>query len=115
VESSFCSRRVSLAKFKNKLIHYAEEIQTDRNWDGVQRYEISMREKPVASFLGNQIPIATEYRGIINPLDIEEYIRRGGFSAIKKMFDTLSPEQVSWLKLKTAASVEGEEPVSLQG
>ncbi|MGC9355331.1 MAG: NAD(P)H-dependent oxidoreductase subunit E, partial [Mariniphaga sp.] len=83
-----------LSKMKNKLFHFAEEIQTDRNWDGVQRYEISMREKPVASFLGNQIPIATEYRGIINPLDIEEYQRRGGFSALKKMFETLSPDEV---------------------
>lgn len=83
-----------LSKMKNKLFHFAEEIQTDRNWDGVQRYEISMREKPVASFLGNQVPIATEYRGIINPLDIEEYQRRGGFSALKKMFETLSPDEV---------------------
>ncbi len=83
-----------LSKMKNKLFHFAEDIQTDRNWDGVQRYEISMREKPVASFLGNQIPIATEYRGIINPLDIEEYQRRGGFTAVKKMFETLSPDEV---------------------
>lgn len=83
-----------LSRIKNKLFHFAEEIQTDRNWDGVERYEISMREKPVASFLGNQVPIATEYRGIINPLDIDEYQRRGGFSALKKMFESLSPEAV---------------------
>jgi NADH-quinone oxidoreductase subunit F len=83
-----------LAKLKNKIFHLAEEIQTDRNWEGVQRYEISMREKPVASFLGNQVPIATEYRGIINPIDIDEYVRRGGFSALNKMFETLSPDEV---------------------
>ena len=93
VESHFAPPGI-FGKIKNKLIHYAEEIQTDRNWDGVQRYEISMREKQVASFLGNQIPIATEYRGIINPLDIDEYISRGGFSALRKMFDTLTPDQV---------------------
>ncbi|MEE4284981.1 MAG: NAD(P)H-dependent oxidoreductase subunit E [Mariniphaga sp.] len=93
VESHFQSPNI-LSKIKNKLFHFAEDIQTDRNWDGVQRYEISMREKPVASFLGNQIPIATEYRGIINPLDIEEYQRRGGFTALKKMFESLSPDEV---------------------
>ncbi len=82
------------SKIKNKLFHVAEDIQTDRNWDGVQRYEISMREKPVASFLGNQIPIATEYRGIINPIDIEEYKKRGGFTALAKMFESLSPDEV---------------------
>lgn len=93
VESHFQPPGI-LSKIKNKLFHFAEDIQTDRNWDGVQRYEISMREKPVASFLGNQIPIATEYRGIINPIDIEEYQMRGGFSALKKMFETLSPDEV---------------------
>ncbi|MDD4425320.1 MAG: NAD(P)H-dependent oxidoreductase subunit E [Mariniphaga sp.] len=82
------------SKIRNKLFHFAEEIQTDRNWDGVQRYEISMREKPVASFLGNQVPIATEFRGIINPLDLEEYQRRGGFSAVMKMFQSLTPDEV---------------------
>ena len=81
-------------KSKNKLLHFVEDIQTDRNWDGIERYEISMREKPVASFLGKQIPIATEYRGIINPLDINEYKSRGGFTALKKVLETMSPDEV---------------------
>jgi NADH-quinone oxidoreductase subunit F len=81
-------------KTKNKLLSLVETIQTDRNWEGIQRYEISMREKPVASFLGNQVPIATEYRGIINPVDIKEYQSRGGFTALKTMFETLSPNEV---------------------
>ena len=83
-----------LSKLKNKLFNFAEDIQTDRHWEGVERYEISMREKPVASFLGSQVPIATEYRGIINPLDINEYKTRGGFSALEKMFKLLSPDDV---------------------
>lgn len=83
-----------LSKIKHKLFSVAEKIQTDRNWDGVQRYEISMREKPVASFLGKQFPIATEYRGIINPLDIEEYKSHGGFTALKKVLETMSPDDV---------------------
>jgi NADH:ubiquinone oxidoreductase subunit F (NADH-binding)/NADH:ubiquinone oxidoreductase subunit E/NAD-dependent dihydropyrimidine dehydrogenase PreA subunit len=81
-------------KAKNKLLHLVEDIQTDRNWDGIQRYEISMREKPVASFLGKQVPIATEYRGMINPLDIKEYQGRGGFSSLKKVLETMSPREV---------------------
>lgn len=81
-------------KLKNKLMHTVETIQTDRNWEGVQRYEISMREKPVASFLGNQLPIATEYRGMINPLDIDEYKKRGGYTAMQKVLETMSPDEV---------------------
>jgi NADH:ubiquinone oxidoreductase subunit F (NADH-binding)/NADH:ubiquinone oxidoreductase subunit E/NAD-dependent dihydropyrimidine dehydrogenase PreA subunit len=81
-------------KMKNKIFNLAEEMQTDRNWEGVQRYEISMREKPVASFLGNQVPIATEYRGIINPVDINEYKSRGGFKALTKVLQSMSPDEV---------------------
>ncbi len=83
-----------ISKLKNKLFNFAEDIQTDRHWEGVERYEISMREKPVASFLGSQVPIATEYRGFINPVDINEYKTRGGFSALEKMFKLSSPEAV---------------------
>lgn len=93
VESHFEPSGI-LAKAKNKLLSLVEDIQTDRNWEGVERYEISMREKPVASFLGKQIPIATEYRGIINPLDIKEYQSRGGFAAVKKVLESLSPDEV---------------------
>ena len=83
-----------ITRLKNKLMHTVETIQTDRNWEGVERYEISMREKPVASFLGNQLPIATEYRGMINPLDLKEYKNRGGFAALQKVLDTMSPDEV---------------------
>jgi NADH:ubiquinone oxidoreductase subunit F (NADH-binding)/NADH:ubiquinone oxidoreductase subunit E/NAD-dependent dihydropyrimidine dehydrogenase PreA subunit len=93
VESHFQAPGL-LTRLKNKLLHTVEEIQTDRNWDGIERYEISMREKPVASFLGKQVPIATEYRGIINPLDINEYLSRGGFSAVEKVLNKMTPEEV---------------------
>ncbi|WP_319481741.1 NAD(P)H-dependent oxidoreductase subunit E [uncultured Draconibacterium sp.] len=93
VESHFQAPGL-FTRLKNKLLHTVEDIQTDRNWDGVERYEISMREKPVASFLGKQIPIATEYRGIINPLDINEYLSRGGFTAVEKVLNKMTPEEV---------------------
>ncbi|QIA07522.1 NAD(P)H-dependent oxidoreductase subunit E [Draconibacterium halophilum] len=93
VESHFQAPGL-FTRLKNKLLHTVEDIQTDRNWDGIERYEISMREKPVASFLGKQIPIATEYRGIINPLDINEYLKRGGFSALEKVLNKMAPDEV---------------------
>lgn len=71
-----------------------ENILDDRNWEGIERYSLDMREKPVSSFLGKQIPIATEHRGGINPVDIHEYLQRGGFVALKKVLSGLSPEEV---------------------
>ncbi len=93
IESHFDAPGI-LTKAKNKLLSLVDTIQTDRNWEGIERYEISMREKPVASFLGSQLPIATEYRGIINPIDINEYLKRGGFTAVKKILEDLTPDEV---------------------
>ncbi len=59
-----------------------------------ERYLLDIRDKPVSSFLGKQIPIATEYRGIINPLDIEEYKSRGGFTAARKVLLEMKPSEV---------------------
>ncbi len=73
-----------LNRMKNQFGNLVANIQTDDHWEGVERYSINIREKHVLAFLGNQIPIATEHRGIINPVDLEEYRTRGGFSGLKK-------------------------------
>ena len=82
------------SRLKNKFLNTIEGIQTDSNWEGVESYELDIREKHVSTFLGNQIPIATEYRGLINPLDLEEYKQRGGFTALSKVLKEYTPEQV---------------------
>ena len=83
-----------LSRLKNKFFDTVENIQTDRKWAGIERYELDIREKHVSSFLGEQIPIATEHRGIINPLDEEEYKARGGWLALKKVLQKYSPQEV---------------------
>jgi NADH-quinone oxidoreductase subunit F len=83
-----------LARLKSKLMETAETIQTDAKWEGVERYELDIREKQVSSFLGKQIPIATEYRGILDPVDIEEYRSRGGFAAIRRALLRMTPEEI---------------------
>ena len=83
-----------LTRIKNKIINGIENIQSDAHWEGIERYSLDVREKHVSSFLGNQTPIATEFRGVIDPLDIEEYIQRKGFVAFQKMLADLSPQQV---------------------
>ncbi len=83
-----------LARIKNKFFNTIESIQSDRRWDGIERYELHVREKHVSSFLGKQIPIATEHRGVINPLDVEEYQQKGGWIALKKVLSKYTPEKV---------------------
>jgi len=93
IESHFQPKGL-IARLKNKFISAVEDIQTDQKWAGIERYELDIREKHVSSFLGKQFPIATEFRGLINPLDLEEYQQRGGFQALKKVFKEFTPSQV---------------------
>ncbi|KAF0131857.1 MAG: hypothetical protein FD155_381 [Bacteroidetes bacterium] len=82
-----------IGRLKNKFEHLVENIQHEERTEGVERYSIDIREKHVQAFLGKQIPIATEHRGVINPLDLEEYIANGGFEGLKKAL-LLKPEEV---------------------
>lgn len=81
------------SKIKKRLNHVVDKVQTDDHWEGIERYSIDIREKQVASFLGKQIPIATEFRGIINPIDIDEYISHGGFAGLRKALK-MKPDEV---------------------
>ncbi len=73
-------------RWKNNIESFIEKLQYEERWEGIEKYSIDVREKHVHAFLGNQLPIATEFRGIINPGDIDEYLTRGGFSGLKKAF-----------------------------
>ncbi len=82
-------RRLSY-RFSNLI----EQIQDDSGWDGIERFAIDVRDKPVSAFLGRQVPIATEFRGVLNPLDMDEYIQRKGFHALKRCLNELSALEI---------------------
>lgn len=72
-------------RLKTKAYNFLEKVQTDEVWEGVDRYAIDVRDEMVSSFLDRQLPIATEHRGLINPLDMGEYRSFGGFEALKSV------------------------------
>ncbi len=47
-----------------------------------------------SSFFARQTRIVTEYRGLLNPERIEDYIAVGGFSSLLKVLTQMSPSQV---------------------
>ncbi len=51
------------------------------------RQRSDMRDAPICDFLGGQVRIATEYCGHLDPLDIDEYIAHGGFTALRAIID----------------------------
>ncbi len=83
-----------LKRITNKLLNAADTIRDDSRWMGVDRYSLDVREKHVSLFLDKQIPMATEFRGIINPLDVEEYKSRDGFKGLARVLKEMKPAQV---------------------
>ncbi len=83
-----------LKRLSNKLLNLADTIRDDSRWMGVDRYSLDVREKHVSLFLDKQIPMATEFRGIINPIDVEEYKSRNGFRGLAKVLKEMKPAEV---------------------
>ena len=83
------TRRIS-----NSLSQVLDRILTDEEPAPVTRYSINVRDKPVADFLGRQKHIATEHHGVIDPVDIDEYLSHDGFKALEKYIREMSAEDV---------------------
>ncbi len=81
-------------RLTNRLLSAADTLRDDSRWNGIERYSLDVREKHVSLFLDKQIPMATEFRGVINPLDLEEYKQRNGFRGLKKVLLQMSPQEV---------------------
>jgi NADH-quinone oxidoreductase subunit F len=50
----------------------------------VARFSMSKRDPEVRAFLENQVHIATEHFGKLDPLDLDEYLAHDGFAALRK-------------------------------
>ena len=53
---------------------------------------VAPREPDITHFLNIQCRIATEHSGETNPADLEEYIRLGGFAALRRCLDMAAAE-----------------------
>lgn len=89
----FRSERMS-DRLKTGFMNLFENMLSDGAPRSFRRYNEDQRDTPLTSFLGPQINIATENRGVIRPGDIDEYRRSGGFSALEKCHSGLLPQQV---------------------
>ena len=71
-----------------------ENVLTDEVWEPVTRYSIEVRDPPVAAFLDRQRHIATECYGAMDPTDMDEYVRSGGFRALRQCLHERSPDKI---------------------
>jgi NADH:ubiquinone oxidoreductase subunit F (NADH-binding)/NADH:ubiquinone oxidoreductase subunit E len=81
-------------RISNTVSQVLDTVLTDEKSAPVTRYSINVRDKPVADFLGRQKHIATEHRGVIDPVDIDEYLSHDGFKALQKCIREMIPEDI---------------------
>jgi len=73
---------------------WLDRLLTDETGDPIRRHAIDMRDEPVCAFLGPQKHLATEYCGQIDPTDLDEYLRHGGFETLRRCIEKLSPDEI---------------------
>ena len=71
-----------------------DTLLTDETWTPVTRYAIDVRDEPVARFLDRQKRLTTELCGVLDPVDMDEYLGGGGFDALKLCITDLSPDEI---------------------
>ncbi len=83
-----------LRRIRNAIFHQIDTFHTDQTWNNVLFTPERVRTQGVNSFLEGQLRISTEGYGRLNPLDLDEYLAQGGFSALKKALSEMSPQAV---------------------
>ncbi len=81
-------------KILSTVSHTLDSILTDESDQPITRYAIDVRDQPVADFFDRQKQIATEHCAVIEPVSLDEYTERGGFEALKKCVNQMSPKEV---------------------
>jgi NADH:ubiquinone oxidoreductase subunit F (NADH-binding)/NADH:ubiquinone oxidoreductase subunit E len=81
-------------KVRTAAENWLKKLYTDEARQVPERYAIDVRDQPVADFLGRQQHISTEHCGVLNPSDMEEYKKLGGFKALKTVFFHNNPEEL---------------------
>jgi NADH-quinone oxidoreductase subunit F len=71
-----------------------ETALTDEVWPSVSRYSVNVRDPELSTFLDPQRSVATEHRGDLDPTDFDEYVALGGFAALRRCLQSLSPQEI---------------------
>jgi NADH-quinone oxidoreductase subunit F len=71
-----------------------DRLLTDEAWPSLARHPLDVRDPPVAAFLDRQRRVVTEAGGQMDPLDLDEYRRRGGFAALHTALTAHAPESL---------------------
>lgn len=83
-----------LHKLKTDVVRVFDRVLDDESPRSFQHYGADQRDTPLCDFLEPQVSIATENRGLLSPCDFREYVKTGGFEALKHCLYSMSPETI---------------------
>ena len=83
-----------LNRVKTGFYNLFENILEDGAPKSFRKYLGEQRDTPLSEFLGPQVNIATENRGVTNPVDLDGYRRSGGFESLRKCLTEMTPQEV---------------------
>ncbi len=81
-------------RMRNGFFNIFDNLLADGAPKSFRKYMGEQRDSPLSKFLGPQVNIATENRGVTNPVDLQGYRATGGFESLMKCLNTMSPQQV---------------------
>lgn len=84
----------ALRRVGRVVSRWLDRVLTDEPGDAVARFAIDVRDPPVCAFLGPQQRLATEHCGQIDPTDLDESMRHGGFAALQRVLAEMTPEEI---------------------
>ena len=83
-----------LRRLKNSLLNHIDMFHTDTTWDNILWKSEQERTGAINTFLSGQKRISTEGYGLMSPLDIDEYVARGGFEALRKAVTSMGRREI---------------------
>jgi len=81
-------------RFRHRFYNLFDSLLEDGTPRSFRKYLHEQRDTPISAFMGPQVSIATENRGVNKPVDLEDYRRAGGFEALQHCLLKLKPQQV---------------------
>ncbi|RPI00823.1 MAG: proton-conducting membrane transporter, partial [Calditrichaeota bacterium] len=83
-----------MTRLKQTVHRWTEETFFEDQETGYTRHPLNVRDPQVAVFTDQQMHIATERAGVLDPLDLLEYQEGGGFQALQEILFNSSSAQV---------------------
>jgi NADH:ubiquinone oxidoreductase subunit F (NADH-binding)/NADH:ubiquinone oxidoreductase subunit E/Pyruvate/2-oxoacid:ferredoxin oxidoreductase delta subunit len=81
-------------RIANSAMQFIENLLSDDLPGQISRHPLGVRDPHVSMFLDRQQHIATEYAGEMDPLDLDEYRQKSGFTGLNEVLSASTAEEL---------------------